>query len=252
MTFLSLHLNIRICRCHFALQVTYCIPHDVPLRESRNWTSLRKRSTRETLLFIHCKGYEYNANVQSSNTALTSKRGEWLLHQGTCKFHPQIKSFLLPREGLLTSMFDIGLQYFTEAGPAGLTNLEKLVLKGENAALWSDADMALRSLLKRLTTLEFSAARGFRDSWGKSSLQSKTLRTADINVHQLRGVPGQLPPLNCPCLNTVRVPLYSHPTIVATSGGTLAIVMQDPSSLCEFSFAGVTVGCRMTCWWKTG
>ncbi len=82
------------------------------------------------------------------------------------------------------------------------------MLKGENASLVCDADKALERLLTRLTALEFSAARRFWENWG-NSLTSTTLRSAGISVHGWLHLRAALPPLDCPCLNTVCMPSAS-------------------------------------------
>jgi hypothetical protein len=90
----------------------------------------------------------------------------------------------------------------------GLTKLEELALKGDNAVLDSDKDGALQYLLNQLTSVEFTqVSHQMWTVWG-DGLRSKTLEhvtildsrddmtSADIN---------SLPPLHCPHLQTVRV-----------------------------------------------
>jgi hypothetical protein len=94
-----------------------------------------------------------------------------------------------------------------------LTNLKKLVLKGDNAVLKSDKDGALRCLLNQLTSVEFSVVgREFWPRWG-SPVESQTLVSASILDARDMMLPDEinpLPPLHFPYLQKVRISPKVH------------------------------------------
>jgi hypothetical protein len=97
---------------------------------------------------------------------------------------------------------------------AGLENLRKLVLKGDNAVLSGSSASVLQSLIRHLTAVEFLAVHRFWDNW-QGRLASGTLEKAtllsDLNKGQhVDPYLVRLPAVDCSQLQTVRDTPYQY------------------------------------------
>jgi hypothetical protein len=93
---------------------------------------------------------------------------------------------------------------------AGLTKLQKLVLKGRHVLLSSDPDDVLHSIISRLTELQFPHDSRFWGHWGKS-ITSHSLKIARFHGQESFDARGSLPALDCKYLHTVCI---SQPVIL--------------------------------------
>jgi hypothetical protein len=93
---------------------------------------------------------------------------------------------------------------------AGLTNLKKLVLRGDNAILGLGMHTVLQSLMKQVTAVEVVLCTAAFWSWEHNDpVQSDTLQTPSLfaiqdNLYLLSENPNRLPDLQFQYVNTVR------------------------------------------------
>jgi hypothetical protein len=112
----------------------------------------------------------------------------------------------------------------------GLTNLKKLVLKGDSAVLNCDKDGVLRCLLNQLTYVEFSVVgRKFWPRWG-GPVESQSLVSASILDARDMMAPDEIDPmpsLHCPYLQTVRISPKVHALYCACDSGQAKLQLAE-------------------------